>query len=102
MNKINVGLAAVGAGASLMLAPVANADDAMYRVGTDIVPGDYRYTVVGNGMGSWELCTTAQCDVATGMIDMDTIDGMGATGYLTVPSSAKFVKTNDLLLSRLS
>ena len=34
------------------LAPVAHADDLMYRVGSDISPGDYTYTVVGGDLGS--------------------------------------------------
>lgn len=89
----------VAAATAVGVAPAANADDAMYRVPTQIAPGDYQYTVVGNGMGSWQLCSTAQCDVASGMIDMDTIDGMGATGYMTVTKSTRFVKTNDLLLT---
>jgi hypothetical protein len=72
----------------------------MYRVGVDIQPGDYVYRVVGNGMGSRELCSDAACEVGQGLIDMDTVDGMGHTGYLTVPAaSAKYVKTNDLVLA---
>ena len=83
--------------AAFALAPVAHADgDLMYRVGVDIQPGDYVYRVVGNGMGSWMLCPDANCDDP---IDMDTVDGMGHTGYLTIPASAKYVKINDLLLT---
>ena len=102
MYKIGMGLGILGAGATLALAPLANADDAMYRVGVDISPGDYQYTVVGNGTGSWELCSSAQCDVGAGLIDMDQISGMGATGYMTVPTGTRFVKTNDLLLRPMS
>jgi len=94
--------AALAAAAAFALVPVAAASpgdgDLMYRVGTDIQPGDYMYTVVGNGSGSWETCSDATCDVGQGLIDMDTVDGMGHTGYFTVPASAKFVKTNDLYL----
>ena len=91
------------AATAIGLAPVAAAQTGdgglMYRVGTDITPGDYVYRVVGNGTGSWELCSDATCDVGAGLIDMDEIDGMGHTGYFTVPASAKFVKTNDLYLA---
>ena len=103
MNISFAVLAGVAAAAAIGLAPVAAAGpddgDVMYRVGFDIQPGDYAYRVVGNGMGSWELCSDAACEVGQGLIDMDTVDGMGHTGYLTVSSSAKFVKTNDLVLS---
>lgn len=100
MNIRFAGLAAVAAVAAIGLAPAAHADgDQMYRVGVDIQPGDYQYRVVGNGYGSWEVCRDAACDVGQGLIDMDTVDGMGHTGYLTVPASAKFVKTNDLALA---
>ena len=47
-------------------------------------------------MGSWMLCPDANCDDPT---DMDTVDGMGVTGYMTVPPGTKFVKTNDLILT---
>ena len=72
--------------------------DTMYRIGVEIQPGDYKYTVVGNGMGSWQLCSDAACD-GSGLIDIETIDGMGHTGYLTVPAGAKFLKTNDLVFT---
>jgi hypothetical protein len=88
--------------ATIGLAPAAHANgdgDFMYRVGSEIQPGDYMFKVVGNGSGSWELCSDATCDVGGGLIDMDTADGMGHTGYLTVPASAKFLKTNDLYLT---
>ena len=103
MNVRFAAPAALAAAAAFALAPVAVAQpgdgDYMYRVGTDIMPGDYVYTVVGNGTGSWEVCSDATCDVGAGLIDMDQIDGMGHTGYFTVPASAKFVKTNDLYLA---
>ena len=86
--------------AAIAFAPVAAAQpgdgDLMYRVGTDIMPGDYAYRVVGNGVGSWETCADANCDNS---IDFESVDGIGHTGYFTVPASAKFVKTNDLYLS---
>ena len=86
----------LGAGAANA---IGGADDAMYRVGVDIQPGDYTYTVVGNGMGSYEFCSNATCDIGDGLIDMATVDGMGHTGYMTIPKTAKFVKTNDLVLT---
>jgi hypothetical protein len=39
------------------------------------------------------------CDVGNGIIDMDMIDGVGHTGYLSVPASAKFVKISNLQLA---
>lgn len=93
------GLAGIAtAAAAIGLAPVAHADDVMYRVGVDIAPGDYTYRVVGNGYGSWQLCATANCD-SNDIIDMDSIDGMGQTGYMTVTPETKFVKLNDLILT---
>jgi hypothetical protein len=67
----------------------------MYRVGVEIAPGDYRYTVVGNGYGAWQLCADARCEVGGGLIDMDTVDGMGVT------PDVKYVKLNDLILTPL-
>jgi hypothetical protein len=80
---------------------VAHADtgDVMYRVGSDIQPGTYRYTVTDNDMGAWSLCSDANCEVGAGLIDMDTIDGQGHTGYMTVPASAKYVKLYYLTLT---
>ena len=86
---------------SMLGAGAANADDAMYRVSTDIQPGDYSYTVVGNGMGSYRLCSDTSCEVGEGLIEIETVDGMGSTGYLTIGSDVKFVKTNDLILTPL-
>jgi hypothetical protein len=77
----------------------ADAGDVMLQVGSEIAPGTYRYAVTGNDMGAWKLCSDARCDVGAGMIDMDTVDGEGHTGYLTVPSSAKYVKLHYLTLS---
>ena len=76
-----------------------DAGDVMYLVGTEIRPGTYRYTVTGQDWGSWELCSNARCDVGAGLIDMDMIDGAGHTGYLAIPSSAKFVKLSNLTLT---
>ncbi|APQ42107.1 hypothetical protein PBI_MRMAGOO_1 [Mycobacterium phage MrMagoo] len=90
---VPVGIAA----AALICAPVAQADDAMFRVGSDIMPGDYVYTVMNSG-GSWELCSNTSCAPGGGLIDMDVIMGQGAKGYLTIPSSAKYLKTTDLAL----
>jgi hypothetical protein len=102
MNKTVAAAASMAAASALALAlaPVAAAQpgdgDLMYRVGTDIQPGDYTYTVVGNGVGSWETCADANCNNS---IDFEGVDGLGHTGYFTVPAGAKFVKTNDLFLS---
>jgi hypothetical protein len=78
------------------LAPVAHADDLMYRVGSDISPGDYTYTVVGGDWGSWKLCPDANCTDPT---DMDVIDGAGHHGYVTVTPGTKFLKTTNLRLA---
>jgi hypothetical protein len=94
------GVAALG----LLVAPTAQADsgDTMYAVGSDIQPGTYRYVVTGNDMGAWSLCSDANCDVGAGLIDMDTVNGEGHTGYMTVPASAKYVKLYYLRLSPMN
>ena len=46
---------------SLLGAGTANAADQMLRVGTEIAPGDYSYTVVSSDWGSYYLCATANC-----------------------------------------
>jgi hypothetical protein len=90
-----------GLGALMFGAGTAQADtgDVMYAVGSEIQPGTYRYTVTGNDMGAWSLCSDARCYVGKGLIDMDTIDGEGHTGYLTVPPDARYVKTYYLTLT---
>jgi hypothetical protein len=95
-----VGAVVLGA-IALFGAQAAHADegDRMYAVGTDIQPGTYRYIVTGNDMGSWSLCSDPNCDVDAGLIDIENIDGEGHTGYMTVPASARFVKTYYLTLS---
>ena len=81
MIKKAIGATVLGAMA-LLVAPTAHAGagDQMYAVGTEIQPGTYRYTVTDNDMGSWSLCSDANCDVGAGMIDEDTIMGEGHTG----------------------
>jgi hypothetical protein len=91
------GLAALPGGAAR-----ADTGDVMYAVGSEIQPGTYKYTVVGNDMGQWTLCRDANCDISNGVINMDTIDGEGHTGYLTVPPTAKYVKLYYLNLTRVS
>ena len=76
-----------------------DAGDVMYLVGTEIQPGTYRYTVTGNDMGDWKLCSDANCEVGAGLIDIEDIRGEGHTGYLTIPASAKYVKTYYLTLT---
>jgi hypothetical protein len=76
----------------------ADTGDQMFAVGTDIQPGTYRYIVTGNDLGSWSLCRDAICDGAS-LIDIADIDGEGHTGYLTVPASAKYLKTYYLTLT---
>jgi hypothetical protein len=101
MNKTFAAAATIAAGSAigLALAPAAQADDYMYRVGSDIQPGDYTYRIVGGDWGSWLTCSNATCDVGNGLIDIDVIDGTGHTGYLTIPQTAKFVKVTNLQLT---
>jgi hypothetical protein len=100
MIKKAIGATVLGAMA-LLAAPAAQASDGdqMYAVGTDIQPGTYRYTVTGNDMGDWKLCSDANCEVGAGLIDIEDIHGEGHTGYLTIPASAKYVKTYYLTLT---
>jgi hypothetical protein len=86
--------------ASAGTAQADGSGDYMYLVGSEIQPGTYRYTTVpGTNGGSWELCRDTACDVGVGLIDMATIDGGGHTGYLTVPSTARYLKINNLTLT---
>jgi hypothetical protein len=84
---------------AVVLAPAANAGVDMFAIGVDIDAGEYTYRVVGADWGSWKLCSNPSCDFATGLIDMDVIDGEGHTGHLTVPASAKYLKTENLQLT---
>jgi hypothetical protein len=93
------GLAGIAAAAAVGLAPMAQADDVMYRVSTDIPAGDYTYRVVGADFGAWYTCSDTSCQVGAGCIDMDAISGAGATGYMTIPASAKYVKLTNLALT---
>jgi hypothetical protein len=104
MKKV---LAAAGIGAavtvgSLLGAGTANASDQMLKVGTDIQPGDYVYTVSGGYDigGSYYLCATANCSDLDDIIDVDAVMGPdGTTGYLTIGSDVKFVKLSNLELT---
>jgi hypothetical protein len=98
---LKAALATVGASAAILaVAPVAHADDAMYRVGTDIMPGDYQYVINDSDWGSYRICATASCNPGGGVIDMSgPIDGYGQVGWLTVPADAKYVKTINLSLT---
>ena len=86
---------------SLLGAGTANASDTMYRVGTDIQPGDYTYTVNSSDWGSYKLCATANCSDLDDIIDIEVVDGAGATGYLTITPGTKFVKLTNLALTPL-
>lgn len=68
----------------------------MYRVGTDIAPGDYMYKVVGWEEGAYALCADANCGMP---IHHEIIEGEGATGYMTVTPNTKYVKTTYLTLT---
>jgi hypothetical protein len=89
---------ALAAASALALAPAASADGSqMYRVGTEIQPGEYSYTVDSYGIGSWMLCATANCGIPD-IISMDQIFGAGHTGYFTVTPGTKYVKINELII----
>jgi hypothetical protein len=98
MKKVFFGVLA----ALMFSGGIAQADtgDTMLKVGTDISPGTYRYTVTGHNMGAWKLCSDANCEVGSGMIDMATVDGLGHIGYFTVTPSTKYVKLYYLTLSQ--
>jgi hypothetical protein len=93
---------AIALAALLFGTATAHADtgDVMLQVGSEIAPGTYRYTVTGNDMGSWSLCRDANCNVGKGLIDMDTVDGEGHTGYLSITPDVKYVKLYYLTLTR--
>jgi hypothetical protein len=88
---------------SLLGAGTANATDSMYKVGKDIQPGDYVYTVTGSslGYGSYKLCASPNCEAGTDeMIDIELVFGdNGTTGYLTITSDVKYVKLTNLQLT---
>jgi hypothetical protein len=79
------------------IAAIAHADtgDTMYAVGSDIQPGTYRYTVTAQA-GDWHLCRDANCEDE---IALDAVEGYGHTGYLTVPPTARYLKTWNLTLT---
>ncbi len=87
---------------SLLGAGTANAGDSMLKVGKDVQPGDYVYTVTGSslGYGSYRLCSDTRCEVGDGLIDIETVSGPnGTTGYLSIGSDVVFVKLYNLKLT---
>lgn len=78
--------------------PRAYNNDGTYRVGIEIQPGTYSYTVK-KGNGYWALCADVACEVGEGMIGNDWIPTQGATGYLDIPTTAAFVELKDLALA---
>ena len=88
-----------GMAAGIVSAVPANATTAMYAVGTDIQPGHYRYVVTGADWGAWHLCSNTMCRPGNGMINMDMIEGAGATGYLDVTSDVRYVQLINLRLT---
>jgi hypothetical protein len=98
----SIATAAITATLGLLLAPTAHATDSMYRVGQEILPGDYRYVVTGGDWGAWRTCTTPTCEPLEGMIETSgVIDGLGSTGYMTIPKAASYVKVHNLQLTRM-
>lgn len=79
--------------------PKAFTKDGTYKVGTEIQPGEYSYTVTKKANGYWALCTDTRCEVGEGMIDNDWIPTAGATGYLTIDESAAYVELKGLVLA---
>jgi hypothetical protein len=92
-------LCALAASTALGLAPTAHAGEQMYRVGPDIAPGDYMYTVVGDGHASWQLCSDPRCEIGESLIDLDRVSGLGNTGHLSITPEVKIVRINDLALA---
>ena len=85
---------------SLLGAGAANADSAMYRVGTDIRMGEYSYRLT-DSFGSYYLCSNTRCEVGDGIIEVEPLFGSGATGYLSITSDVKYVKATNLVLTPL-
>jgi hypothetical protein len=80
--------------------PVAWSKNGTYKVGSQIQPGDYSYTVVGRAGGYWKTCNDIACEIGTpGFIDNDFIPEKGSTGFLTIPVTAGFVELSGLLLT---
>lgn len=77
--------------------PPAWNKDGKYKVGKDIQPGEYAYTVK-KGNGYWATCADTVCAVGTGMIENDWIPTAGATGYLYIPADATMIELKDLRL----
>ena len=79
-------------------APAAWNKDGLYKVGKDIAPGEYTYTVK-RGNGYWATCTDPKCSVGESMIDNDWIPTKGATGYLSITSDVVYIELKDLQLA---
>lgn len=77
--------------------PAAWNKDGKYKVGKDIQPGEYAYTVK-KGNGYWATCADTVCAVGEGMIENDWIPTAGATGYLYIPADATMIELKDLRL----
>lgn len=58
--------------------------DGLYKVGTDVVPGEYSYTANDGRSGYWATCPDANCS------DVLENDVTGVTGYLTIAPSVKY------------
>lgn len=67
----------------------------LYKVGTDISPGEYSYAAVNGKSGYWALCSDANC---SDIIDNDVT---GVTGYLTIDSTVAYIKHKGLALKQL-
>lgn len=77
--------------------PPAWNKDGKYKIGKDIQPGEYAYTVK-KGNGYWATCSDTVCAVGEGMIENDWIPTAGATGYLYIPADATMIELKDLRL----
>jgi hypothetical protein len=77
--------------------PTAWNKDGKYKIGKDIQPGEYAYTVK-KGNGYWATCADTICAVGEGMIENDWIPTAGATGYLYIPADATMIELKDLRL----
>ncbi|MBD0862611.1 hypothetical protein IA539_15535 [Gordonia sp. zg691] len=68
----------------------------LYKVGTDIAPGEYSYRAANGKSGYWALCSDANC---SDIIDNDVT---GVTGYLTITPAVAYIKHKGLALKPLT
>lgn len=73
--------------------------DGMFKVGTDIAPGTYAYTL-RNPLAYYELCTDAMCTIEVdGTGSMLANDMPQGDGYLTIGPEVVYAKLQGLDLT---